>query len=970
MSKPGLQRRLLESHLIIAFAGILIILVLCVAAAFMGRAGAKLFESAGPIPNSSLSLINSLQASIAANHGWVYLGDRKFIEENHVAWKNIDIGLSRFQAAVDGNVETVSETELMKVSESILQLRSLQAGIVYVPRNSDQSSEEIYSTSIRPIVTEVNQLLAQLEGDTLLDGRVILGIEKYFTETALQLELNIKSREYIDSQKYTQARDKLMLSTIPVAHKIAVDALDNEHILKKLTSTIKRFVKKSDQASLSHQVESNNQVRQFLFEHAVPLSNSIILVLQDVVSRAQMQAESRRAVIKQVTNFSLISAIAALAGLIVSAFVLSINNANKIVSRLASLADAVGGFLEKDTYKPILIQGNDEISSLANLFNVMALAIKEKQKALRAYQNELELRVATRTRELFSAKEFAETTLRSVGDALITVDCDLIISMFNPAAERLFGVSSDRAVGQPLASVVVLHRNELEFDLLGAVTETMETRQLLRPEETFLLGFETKKAVPVKMSLAPIADMKANKGGSILVLRNVEREMALQSELSYQANHDPLTGLRNRASFSAEVESVLGSMNDNSRTHVIGFLDLDKFKVVNDSCGHAAGDELLRQISRLLSLNLRSGDMLARLGGDEFAIMLHDCDIVSGERIAENLRDHVANHRFSWDGRVFSVGVSIGITECSPGAGTTLKDILTDADLACYAAKAAGRNKVRVSHFSHASIDTTEYQILGQERLTRTLREEHPDLKVRKTDAAIMPNGGPLYEPYLEFLDDDGCPIAEHKVQSAIERTGLQVAYDGCLLAKALSIVAVNQQSFNSEPFELTLHLSDALLSDDTLFEQVIGDLEQNALLRDVLYFSFSEHAILNNLESARHKLDNFGRYGVRTIMKDFSGSFSSVASIRGISIDYLQIDPAIVNDILLHPVHHIVVRTICELAYVSGMQTIAVAGLDTRLSEELIELGVNVILPPSQSLHVNSDKFVTVHKLPLVKAS
>ncbi len=969
MSKTGLKRRLLESHLIIAFAGIFVILVLCVVAVIVGRSGAKLFESTGPIPNSSLSLINSLQASIAANHGWVYLGNRKFILENKVAWEKIDTGLQNFQDAVEANTEIVSEAKLEEISDSITRLRKLQAGIVYLPSSSERSSVDIYTINIEPLEIEINELLTSLEATALLEQRAVLSIEKYLTETALQLELSIKSREYIDSQKYQRARDNLMLSTIPVAHRIAIDGLDSEHVLQKLSHAIRTFLEKTDQASVSHQVESNNQVRQFLFEHAVPLSNGIIGILQNVVSRAQDQVELRRETIKQVSIISLIGAIVALLALIISAIVLSMNNANKLLTRLTSLADAVEGLSESASYKAIAVDGDDEISHLADLFNVMALAIKEKQNSLRSHQNELENRVVRRTRELFGAKEFAETTLRSVGDALITIDSDLFISMFNPAAERLLGVSADRAVGQPLASVIVLLRcDELVFDLTNAIAESMEAKQLLSPDETLSLQLADKTAVPVKMSLAPIADMKANKAGSILILRNVEREIKLQSELSYQANHDLLTGLRNRASFNAEMDNLLQNGEDMGHTHVLAFLDLDKFKVVNDSCGHAAGDELLKQISRLLSSNLRTGDMLARLGGDEFAIMLRDCDITNGETTALDLRDCVANHRFSWDGRVFSVGVSIGITECKPGAAV-LKDILTEADLACYEAKAAGRNKVRVSKFSKASVETEDNTVLSQENLLYALQKETPCLVLQDKIGTIVSGRGPLYEPRLEFLDDQGLEISEHTIRSAIERAGLFSAYDGCLLSKSLSLAASNQASVESEPLGLLVRLSEALFNDDALFDQLSSDLEQNSLMRDTLYFCYSEHSVLKNLESARTKLDVLARCGVRTILEDFNGSFSSLASIRGISIDYLQIDQALVNDILLNPEHQIMVGAICELANVSGKQTIVTGAFDANNSAVLINLGVNVILPDSSKQELLRDVTVLADKPSLVKA-
>jgi diguanylate cyclase (GGDEF)-like protein/PAS domain S-box-containing protein len=324
---------------------------------------------------------------------------------------------------------------------------------------------------------------------------------------------------------------------------------------------------------------------------------------------------------------------------------------------------------------------------------------KQTALALQKAHDELEERVKERTAALNQAteeahieKELFRVTLKCIGDAVITTDLAGNIRSLNPVAEQLTGWSSSEAMGLPLLNVFKIINEptrELAEDPVHKCLRDGQVRGLAN--DTLLIRRDGQE-ISIDDSAAPIFASSGEIIGAVLIFRDVTERRRLTEQLTYQAGHDPLTGLVNRREFESRLQRVLASCNA-AQSHILLYLDLDQFKVVNDTCGHGAGDELLRQVSTLLRSRIRARDTVARLGGDEFGILLENCSETNAVHIADNLRKIIKDFRFEWQDKTFTIGVSIGLVPI-PQGGLDLSEVLSAADSACYAAKERGRNQV------------------------------------------------------------------------------------------------------------------------------------------------------------------------------------------------------------------------------------------------------------------------------------
>jgi diguanylate cyclase (GGDEF)-like protein/PAS domain S-box-containing protein len=297
--------------------------------------------------------------------------------------------------------------------------------------------------------------------------------------------------------------------------------------------------------------------------------------------------------------------------------------------------------------------------------------------------------------QLFAERDRAQVTLESIGDAVITTDLHGHVEYLNPVAEALTGVSTDEAKGMPLSRVfrIVEERNR-HAEVHPVAKLVQEARPVKLGDETILIRRDGGEFA-IDASAAPIRDRASRMVGAVLVFNDVTRARRREAQLSYQARHDPLTGLVNRREFEHRLGQALASAAEFQRHHAVLYLDLDRFKEVNDTCGHAAGDAFLREIGVLLQSKLREGDTLARIGGDEFGVLLENCPPDHAARIADSLHQAVAKVNFSWQSRVFELGVSIGVVNVAEQR-YTVAEVLSAADESCYRAKAGGRSQVHV----------------------------------------------------------------------------------------------------------------------------------------------------------------------------------------------------------------------------------------------------------------------------------
>src|SRR5690349_4168260 len=324
---------------------------------------------------------------------------------------------------------------------------------------------------------------------------------------------------------------------------------------------------------------------------------------------------------------------------------------------------------------------------------------------------------------LFEEKERAQVTLASIADAVVTVDTAGRIEFMNPIAERLTGWPLDEARHRPVAEVFAVVDEANGAPIPDPVARALTDDATTEADANVVLLCRGAESIAIDYSVAPIRDRAARTVGAVLVVQDMSRERQYAARLSNLASHDALTGLLNRREFEQRVRAIVEHREAEEGQHAVLYLDLDQFKVVNDTSGHAAGDELLRQVGALLRPRLREGDVLARLGGDEFGVLLPHCPPAPALRIAEALRKAIVDFRFAWKNRSFTIGVSIGLVNLSEGPHT-LASVLSAADAACYLAKDKGRNRVQVYRPEDSEVALRRGEMEWVHRLHRALAED------------------------------------------------------------------------------------------------------------------------------------------------------------------------------------------------------------------------------------------------------
>ena len=332
-------------------------------------------------------------------------------------------------------------------------------------------------------------------------------------------------------------------------------------------------------------------------------------------------------------------------------------------------------------------------------------------------------------------KERLQVTLYSIGDAVLTTDAGGRVTFMNPVAEAMTGWTLQDAIGAPHELVFNVLDSDTGEALESPVRRCLQNTRVFYLEDGATLISRKGEQHDIQNCAAPVRTRDGEIIGTVLVFQNVTKARAMQRELSYHASHDALTGLFNRTKFEEELQRALANAQERATQHALCFIDLDRFKVVNDSAGHAAGD-MLRELSRILADRTRASDTLARLGGDEFGLLLFDCDLAEAEQVASKLIEQICSVRFPWEGRLYDVGASIGITALTATSRST-SELMSQADVACYAAKHAGRNRVSVYQFGHEEVERQHRDILLASGLREALENDRFQLQAQE----IVPVG-------------------------------------------------------------------------------------------------------------------------------------------------------------------------------------------------------------------------------------
>jgi diguanylate cyclase (GGDEF)-like protein len=416
------------------------------------------------------------------------------------------------------------------------------------------------------------------------------------------------------------------------------------------------------------------------------------------------------------------------------------------------------------------------------------------------------------------------------------------------------------------------------------------------------------------------------------------------ARLVYQASHDALTGLINRREFEQRLERMLLSAMQQGREHALCYMDLDQFKVINDTCGHAAGDELLRQLALLLKGNLRERDTLARLGGDEFALLLENCSPTDALEVADLFRAEVQRFRFKWGDRIFAVGMSVGMVAITRDSGTAAS-LLSAADAACYVAKERGRNQIHVYECRDSELVRHRGEMQWVTRIQHAIEAHRLRLswqEIQRSDGAVESTRH--VELLLRMVDDDGSEILPMAFIPAAERYFIMPALDSWVIEETLRLCKRNLAPEQSRHYLFAVNLSGASLKDPTFRNMLLSRLQEMPAMGPHLCFEITETAAIGNLAVVNSFIDAMRDFGCRFALDDFGSGLSSFTYLKNLKVDYLKIDGAFVRDIASNPIDRSMVEAIHRIGHQMGLKTVAEYVESDQTLALLRQMGVDYV--------------------------
>ena len=539
-------------------------------------------------------------------------------------------------------------------------------------------------------------------------------------------------------------------------------------------------------------------------------------------------------------------------------------------------------------------------------------------------------------------KERAQVTLASIADAVITVDTSGGVEYMNPVAERLTGWRHDEAQGATLPSVFAVLDEATGTEISDPVARAFVEGGTIHSDGNVVLRRRHDGPIAIDYSAAPIRDNTGNVAGVVLVFHDMSRERQYATRLAHLASHDALTGLLNRREFERRVTMALVESQYEPHHHAVLYVDLDEFKVVNDTCGHAAGDELLRQVSALLRPRLREGDTLARLGGDEFGVLLEHCAPEPAFVIADTLRKTIGDFHFQWNQRSFKIGASVGVVNVA-GGPQTLAGVLAAADAACYMAKDKGRNRVQMYSPESDEVTLRKGEMEWVNRIHRALAENRFCLYAQPVQRTRGDDASPPYtELLLRLRGDEGELVPPTSFIPAAERYHLMPAIDRWVIASAFALLARQFDDSGAPDGVFAINVSGASIGDDDFLDFVQAQFVRYAVPHASICFEITETTAVASLSKATEFMAALRGLGCRFALDDFGVGVSSFTYLKHLPVDYLKIDGSFVKDMLQDPVNHAMVEAIHRIGHIMGKKTIAESVENRDALKALRAIGVD----------------------------
>ncbi len=541
---------------------------------------------------------------------------------------------------------------------------------------------------------------------------------------------------------------------------------------------------------------------------------------------------------------------------------------------------------------------------------------------------------------LFKEKESAQITLQSIGDGVITTDGQLTVEYLNPVAEDLTGWRFEEAQGKHIDEIFRGFHEETCEPLENPLSVAIRRARAIKSVRPTLLIKRDGNEMYIESTASPIRDGSGAISGGVLVFHDVSESRELNRKLSYHASHDILTGLVNRREFEQRLERALRSAKARETAYALCHIDVDQFKIINDTCGHSAGDALLGQVGALLKTKIRWRDTLSRLGGDEFGVLFESCSLEEALRMADQLRETIRNYKFVWEERTFRLGCSVGVVPIT-GESEDVAALLSAADSACQAAKEAGRNKVYSFQENDMDLMRRRKEMQWAAKINNALEESRFELYRMTIQPLQKADPGAHYELLLRMKDEAGKIVSPDNFINAAERYGLTPAIDRWVVEHALRWL-VSEADERERLALCSINLSGQSLGDDKFLPFVIDQFHRSGIDGSKICFEITETAAIASFSQANRFIQALKELGCKFALDDFGTGLSSFGYLKHFPVDFLKIDGSFVKEILHDPIDREMVRSINEIGHLTGKLTIAEFAENAEIINMLRSLGVD----------------------------
>lgn len=599
---------------------------------------------------------------------------------------------------------------------------------------------------------------------------------------------------------------------------------------------------------------------------------------------------------------------------IIMTIIIAIFLAHTVSKPLTLLAQGIEKIKNGNLQYRIHEQSTGEIGLLEQHINEMAASLARAQAFERRQAANL----------LQSERIKAHTTLESIGEGVITTNKNGIITYINPTAIRLTGYKYEESIGRPLGEIFKSYFEDNHAVIAYPIDSCLTHGHVVRHDALLKLIRKDGEEFIIRDTATPIRDHNSNIVGAVVIFDDFSTLHAMAEKLVYQAAHDDLTGLYNRREFENQVDLVLNETKQFQSENTVLFVDLDQFKVVNDSCGHIAGDQLLKQISQLIKSKIREHDVFARLGGDEFGLILRDCQHDKAVELADSLLNVLQSFAFYWGNQQFNVGACIGVVELNNKFINT-SDVLMAADSACYLAKETGRNSMHLYQPSDKEQQKRRSEVKWVQRLKTAVDRNNFELYAQQIHPLVH-NSQPCHYEVLLRLNLDGNIYSPSTFLSAAERYNLMPDIDKWVINEIFSMFEQFYHVDHSlrHPCRFNINLSGQSLTRDDFQKFVYDKVMACDMDHSLITFEITETATIANLAHAIEFMKTLKQMGCLFALDDFGSGLSSFGYLTSLPLDYIKIDGKIVRDIATNPINLSIVESINQIAHIMHLQTIA----------------------------------------------